>query len=302
VVEPLEHTTGSPRIPPFLARAGVDDAEAARSKVAVFRCFLLALVAVELWDRSVRFSGDGADTLHLLLATLVSAGAVAVWVRRSHRIAVAVVAVALAIDFVWLFPASANHQYLQLLCLGLLLLLRDEVDDEVRFLALALRWLLLIGVFYAGLQKLVWGYYFEGEMLAFTLPQNPRFGLILQFLMPAEEFERLSKIVIQEGAGPFRVDSFFFAIASNVAYLAELVLPVMFLIPRTRRLAVWGTLAYFAAIEVAAREVFFGGIMAALALGFGPPSWLRRAQPLLYASLAVLLATSLGFLPYWFFS
>jgi hypothetical protein len=302
VVEPVGHPPGSTRIPPLLARAGVDEADAARSKIAVFRCFLLGLLAVELWDRSVRFAGDGAPLLHMVLALVVTVAAAAVWRRRWSRLAVAAAMAAVSVDFVWLFPASANHHYLQLVCLGLLLLLRDEVDEEARMLALAFRWLLLIGLFYAGLQKLAWGYYFEGEMLAFTIPQNPRFAMILQYLMPAEEFERLSKIVVQEGAGPFRVDSLFFAAASNVAYLVELVLPAMFLAPATRRLAILGTLAYFVAIEVAAREVFFGGMMAAFALGFGPPSWLRRAQPFAYAALAVLLATSLGLLPYWFFS
>ena len=33
------------------------------------------------------------------------------------------------------------------------------------------------------------------------------------------------------------------------------------------------------AIEIAAREVLFGGLFVALLLLFGPPTWLRRALP-----------------------
>ena len=55
-------------------------------------------------------------------------------------------------------------------------------------------------------------------------------------------------------------------------------------------------------IEAAAREVFFGGTMAALVLSFGPPGWIRAAQPVLYAGLALLLATTFGLVPGWFFT
>lgn len=257
---------------------------------------------MELWERTTRLAGQPSQLLAFSLALLATAAAVAAWRSGWARAALPAAALAVGVDFAWQFPGNANHQYLQLVCLALLMLLRDDVDDEVRGLLGALRWLLVLGLFHAGLQKLLYGHYFSGELLAFTIPQNPRFAAVLQHLMPAAEFERLARMTIQEGAGPFRVDSPMFLVVSTLAYVAELVLPVLLLVPATRRLAVWGTLAYFAAIESAAREVFFGGLMAGLALLFGPPTWLRRAQPVLYAGLAVLLATSLGLLPRWFFT
>lgn len=274
----------------------------ARAKVAVFRCFLLALVAVESWERAARLGGGSGSGRAVALALVASAAAAASWRPALSQAATAATMVALAIDFAFQFPACANHQYLQLVCLAFLLLLRDEVDPEVVLQVAALRWLLVAGLFWAGMQKLLFGYYFEGELLAFTIPENPRFAAILQLALSPAELERLSRIVIQEGAGPFRVESWLFLGVSNLAWAAELVLPALLLIPATRRLAVFGTLAYFAAIESAAREVFFGGIMAALALGFGPPRWLRVAQPFLYAGLAALLATTFGLLPSWFFT
>lgn len=279
---------------------GVDELEAARSKIGAFRVFLLALIAVELWDRVMRSPGD--PLLHAMLAGGATVAAILVWRPSQVRVSTGLCAAVVAIDFAWLFPASANHHYLQLVCLALLLLLRDEVDEEVRLHPVVLRWLVGVGILYAGIQKLAWGYYFEGEMLAFTIPENPRFEMILGLAMPDAEVARLGGLVIQEGAGPFRVDSLLFQLVSNAAYLGELLLPFLLLWPRTRRLGVVAALAYFAVIESAAREVFFGGMMAALVLLYGPASWLRRALPVFFVALAVLLATSFGLLPFWFFS
>jgi hypothetical protein len=287
----------------LLALVGVDeDARIGLAKTTAFRALLLGIIAVELWDRALRSSGQPGYPVHLLLALLASLCAGAVVAHRAVRPATAIVAAIVAVDFAWQFPASANHHYLELLCLGLLLLLREEVEEEVRLLAVALRWLLVIGVFYAGLQKLLYGYYFGGEFLAFTIPQNPRFALVLEPLMSAAEFERIRALSIVEGAGPFRVDSPGFIAASNLAYLAELLLPLLLLLRRTRALGVLLVVGYFAVIETAAREVFFGGIMVGLALLFWPGEAIRRALPIFYAALAYLLAVIFGWLPGWVFT
>jgi hypothetical protein len=286
----------------FLLLPGIDESTAARAKMAAFRGCLLALICVELWDRAMRFRGDPTQLHHVALAGVATFAAIFVWRPGRARRSTGLCALVVFIDFAWQFPGSANHQYLQLVCLVLLLLLRDEVDEEVRLLPVLLRWLVVVGLFYAGMQKLAWGYYFDGELLAFTIPENPRFAAVLGLAMPGAELERLSRIVIQEGAGPFRVDSLLFQLVSNVAYVAEIALPGLLLWPRTRRLAVIATVAYFGAIESAAREVFFGGLMVALVLLYGPASWLRRSLPVFFVGLAILLVTSFGLLPFWFFS
>ena len=283
----------------WLGRVGDDGPDAAREKLRIFRSLLLALIAVEAWERALRVSGAPPS---FGIAVLASVAACAVLSPRFAVPATALTALAVAGDFVLQFPANPNHQYFQCVLLAFLLLLREDVDPEVTQLTRTLRWLVVVGLFWAGMQKLLYGHYFDGEFLAYTVTQNDRFAAVLQHAMPASEFARLRGMPIQEGAGPFRVESGLFAVVSNLAYLAELALPLLLLLPATRRLAVFGTLAYFVAIEAAAREVFFGGIMAALVLCFGPPSWLRVFRPLAYAALAVVLATSFGLLPGWFFS
>lgn len=281
----------------------IDGPAEARSKARIFRLFLLALIAVEAWERAARLAGtDDGTQLAVALALVATAAAAAAWRPAWAPAATAVSAGVVAVDFASQFPGNANHQYLEGLLLLLLLLLREPEDDEVGLLTAGLRWLAVVALFYAGLQKLLYGLYFHGEFLGWAAASNPRFAAILGPLMPAAELERLSAISLREGAGPFRVDSLLFAAASNVAYGAELVLPGLLLVPATRKLAVFGTLAYFVVIESAAREVFFGGMMAALVLCFGPAAWLRRALPIGLAGLGVLLATSFGLLPRWFFS
>jgi hypothetical protein len=285
-----------------LARVGVDSPDVARVRIALFRSFLLALVAVEAWERASRLDGRPGTRLALVLALAATAAAAAVWRAGWALPVVAVTAAVVGVDFVSQFPANPNHQYLQAVLLALLLLLRDGVDAEAVRLTICLRWLVVIALLHAGLQKLAWGHYFDGELLGYAVTQNERFRSVLQLWMPGSELERLSHLVLQEGAGPFRVDSPLFVLVSNVAWLGELLLPVLLLLPATRKLGVIGTLAYFVAIESAARELFFGGMMAALVLCFAPLAWMQRARPLGFAGLAVLLATTFGLLPRWFFS
>lgn len=280
----------------------MDGPAEARDKLGPVRVFLLTLIAVEAWERSGRLAGTPDAWLAVALACVATGAAAAAWRPSWASPATAVVAGVVAVDFAVQFPGNPNHQYLQGVSLALLLLLRESVDHEVTLLTAGLRWLAVLALFYAGLQKLLYGLYFQGEFLAWAVARNERFARILGPAMPAAELERLSGIVLREGAGPFRVDSPLFAVLSNVAYGAELVLPVMLLVPATRKLAVFGTLAYFVAIESAARELFFGGMMAALVLCFGPAAWLRRALPVGFAGLALLLATRFGLLPGWFFS
>jgi hypothetical protein len=66
---------------------------------------------------------------------------------------------------------------------------------------------------------------------------------------------------------------------SNATWVGELVLPALLLWPRTRAVAVVATIALFVAIELAAREVFFGGMMVGMVLLFTRADSTARALP-----------------------
>ena len=286
----------------LLERAGTDAPSEARAKATAFRQLLVAIIAVEAWDSFAR-SVDAQDLLvPAAVAVLSTLGASLAWSERWHRVGLAFIGTCVAVQVASAFPGTANHHYLELVCVALLLLLRTSVDAEAQRLTVSLRLLLVVALFQAGAQKVAWGYYFDGAFLSFAVSQSERFALLLEPLIPAAEFARLTALSVADGAGPFRVSSLPFVVVSNVAYAAELVLPVLLLVPPVRKPAVVLVIAYFVSIEAAAREVFFGGIMVALALLFLPGSALRRARPLYLLALGYLLAMIFGLLPRWEFT
>ena len=66
---------------------------------------------------------------------------------------------------------------------------------------------------------------------------------------------------------------------SNITWLAELILPLGLLWQRTRATAMVMTILLFVAIQLGAREVFFGGMMVGLLLLFSRRDRLARLLP-----------------------
>ena len=114
------------------------------------------------------------------------------------------------------------------------------------------RWILLLGFFWAGVQKVLYGYYFGGEFLAHRMATDPDFLLVFGPFVPTAEVERLLALGRQYGAGPFRIDSWLFVAVSNLSWIAEIVLPLLLLFRPTRRLAVVGSVLFIFAVQSAA--------------------------------------------------
>ena len=104
--------------------------------------------------------------------------------------------------------------------------------------------------------------------------------LVLGPLVPDAELDRLLSLGLDYGAGPFRVQSWLFIVASNISWIAEIVLPAMLLYRPTRRLGVVGAVLFIFAIQSGARELYFGGLMVGFILLYWPGGALRRAYPL----------------------
>lgn len=286
----------------WLGRVGLDPADLARAKGNAFCQLLVSIVAVERWDAVARAVGGPDESIQTVTAVAATVGALLAWSRRTRTVGLLLLLFVIATSIARDFPATANHHYFEAICLLLLLLLRTDVASEARQLTASLRFMLLCALFYSGLQKLAFGYYFGGEFLAFAVARASRFATVLAPLLPSAELARLTAIPMGEGAGPFRVAAPAFVLASNAAWLAELALPAMLLVPWLRKPGVVLVCLYFAAIEAAAREVFFGGIMVALALLFWPGNALGRARVVYGLALVYLLSMIFGVLPRWEFT
>jgi hypothetical protein len=85
----------------------------------------------------------------------------------------------------------------------------------------------------SGLQKLVNGYWFRGQFLAWSLWRDS-FRLALAPLLPADELARLVALGASPGEGPYFLRSPFMLGASNAVWFGEIALGLL-LVPRVTR-------------------------------------------------------------------
>ncbi len=282
-------------------RAETDDDRLDR-RLRAARVGLMVAVAVEQWNLLPAWRAESESAIHLALTLIASVAAPLGASTRFGRGACALVCGAAGIDLVLAFPRHANHHHLIFLCTLILAGAASDRSEEKRLALAGLRWLLIIAVFWSGLQKALYGYHFGGELLAMLIAEEPRFALLFGAILPGSEVARLTALVPNEGAGPYRVDSWVFLAAANLSLFAEIVLPIALLRDRTRPFALGALLLLFVAIEAAAREVFFGLMVVQLSLLFAERDWIVRLLPITLSAYALLLVAGFGWLGSWFFT
>jgi len=259
-----------------------------------FRFLLLLHVSVQSWSyvitpiRSAHLEFPYAGSI--VVSTLISACALLA-LTRYGRVAPILALPPLICRLAWSGLWTPNHTVLAFACLLLTATLDPDRDDEGVLLVQGLRWITLVVLFSTGLQKLLHGCWFRGEFLAWMLSKGTddwrsTFGL----LVPASEMERLTALDYRPGSGPYRVDSVPFILLSNFTYLAELLLPVLILLRRTRVAATLFAIGFLLAIQLAPREFMFFLLFTNLVLLFLPCGWSRRLTPLMACGYLYLLA------------
>jgi hypothetical protein len=181
--------SGVARLTAFL---GDDEASVRRAKLLVFEAVLVLVVCTEQWCHTLLgVHGTAPSTGQLALGTtLCGLATFHPRLRRSGFAGLVVVHVLVVWRF---FPATGNHRYLELILCALAALLDPRAEaDRVPYLA-SLRWLVVVVLFYSGVQKLVHGYYFQGLYLAYALVEE-HFRPIVSWLLPAAETARLSAL------------------------------------------------------------------------------------------------------------
>ncbi len=194
----------------------------------------------------------------------------------------------------WSFPHVANHSFLMFFALlGLALFWRDSGEEQGLVLA-GLRWLAVIVLFWSGVQKVLHGQFFEGEFLAHRISLDPHYSVVFGWVM-ADEVARLLAL---PGSGPFAFQNPFALVLSNLTYLAEIGLGSTLLLSHRLRPVAWaGAALLVMAIEVGAREFYFGVAMLQLLVLFAPREHHRLWAPVFAAAPILLLLASLGIVP-----
>jgi hypothetical protein len=266
----------------WLGWTGVDEPEAASSKLRSIRRLLLVTIACEGWFVLGYVPYSSRPVAYALIAVLLLGCAIAGWRDRFARPASILAFLLLLGVVISAFPDNGNHQFLALLLL-LLVWLGDSPGAEANRNAVAalqsMRWIAAIGVFWAGAMKLSYGYWLGGEFLAYRVAIDPGFTQALGIFVPEGELSRLLSLGTDLGAGPFRADAPFLVAISNTTWILELILPLGLLWSRTRAISMMVAILLFVAIQLGAREVFFGGMMVGLLLLFARRDHVARALP-----------------------
>jgi hypothetical protein len=304
-VDALGERTGAAALDRWIARAlalvGEEPVGLSCARFDALRRFVVLTVAVEAWN-ALRYRAYQDDlAVHTAVAVLQLLCLVAAWRGSFTRSAVAVSAGGLALSVALAFPFNANHQLVQGLLLVALALARPDEDADRRDVLRTARWIAVAVMFWAGTQKLLWGFYFGGEFLAWRVAVDPGFAEVFRFLMPQAEWQRLLALESVEGAGPYRVDSLLFVLVSNASWLAEWAIAGGLLVARTRTLAAVAGLLFLVCVELAARELFFGGLLAFLLLLFEGRLAAVRSLWLFVPAYAYLFAMAVGWVPHWSF-
>jgi uncharacterized membrane protein YphA (DoxX/SURF4 family) len=210
-------------------------------------------------------------------------------------------------EVVRVLPEGTNHVAVELALLFFLGLLDERDEQEGRLLLPSVRWFVAIFFFYTGVQKLLYGYYTQGQYLAFAAGTEDRFAALFRWFLPGAELERLQSYneVVQStgeplqirpgvmrpriGAGPYIVDSMLFKVLSNLVYVFEITAGAALLVPRLRRWAALSIMVFVVFIELGARELTFGLLMMSLLLLFLEGSWIRRVFWVVVAGYGALI-------------
>ena len=204
----------------FLSFMSIDDRDTQESKLYYFQLVLLLTSAIHHVDLSVILLGCALLGLN----------------TRYSRPAALVALLVLLLGVVTFFPGVANHTYFEVILLAFLCWIDRSKEEQRELFFQSCRWFLIIVFFYSGVQKAWYGEYFDGRYLAHLVTAVERTRTGFELLLPPEEFSRLLSYRILPGNGPFLVDSLFFKILSNGAWISEITAALLLLFRRTRTL------------------------------------------------------------------
>jgi len=281
----------------LLELADEDDRSAQPITLRAFRLFLLFHVATRTWFWFLREPHDDTAFRVALAALLTLCALLAVRRRWQRRATVAALAV-LACKLVDSFPSTSNHFFIEFLCVALLAAFDPAANEERALCLVALRWVVVLVLFWTGLQKVLYGTYFDGQFLGFSIATRGSFADLFQWILPDEELRRLRELrPIGVGSGPFAVQSPLAWWVSNGVYVFEIVTPALLLVRRTRPWAAAAVIAFTVMIEIGAREFLFGALFVNLLLLFFSRPINRALLPVFALFYAWMIGARLGWLP-----
>ncbi len=289
----------------FLSLAGADAVTTINAKWSYFLTFLFTYFVSEYWHFVFGIYEITPEEKKILIgmAVLVTTSFILLLLKAT-RTALLLLWSTLVFKIYWTFPMTPNHRYLEFIIISLAVFLNPQKKEEKSLFFQTCRWLTIIIFIYTGIQKILYGLYFQGEFLALMISQNTRFAQFFQWIIPPTEWTRLTNFAntYTIGSGPFTMDSILFKLASNLSYLLEIILPCLLLIKKIRPYAIGLALLFFILIELAAREYYFGILISGLMLLFFEQDVYKKTIPVFITLYLYFLCTWMGIFPKYYFN
>jgi hypothetical protein len=189
-----------------------------------------------------------------------------------------------------IFPDSSNHFFLEIMCLLFASVARLDREEEASVFVRGVRWLPVLVFVWSGINKAVYGTYFNGAYLGSILAHGG-FASVFGWLMSGQELQAL---LSAQPPGPYAFASPLALAASNAVWLGEIAAGILMLVPRWRGAGAALGLLVLAGIQLGARELMFGMLMLNILACFGPVAWSRRLLPVSAVVYALLLAVRIA--------
>jgi hypothetical protein len=263
-----------------------------RARSLAFLRFLLLHLAVRDAIRLIDGQGGVRAVWALVFAACLLASFRAAWLRLAACGALA----AATWKGAAIFPDSSNHFFLEWLCLVFASLTRLDREEEAAAFVRGVRWLPVLVFVWSGINKAVYGTYFDGAYLGSILAHGG-FASVFGWLMSGDE---LARLLATQPPGPYAFTSPLAIAASNGVWLGEIAAGVLMLVPRWRSLGAALGVLVLAGIQLGARELMFGTLMLNLLACFAPVAWSRRLLPASAGFYAALLAARIAGVPWSF--
>lgn len=214
------------------------------------------------------------------VAIAAVAGFLLAW-GKAPRAGMLLLLVPLATTIVPVWPYTINHRAFEGI---VLLILALASPDEESFSIDVIRWLILSVWFYAGVQKLVHGYYLNGEWFALhAMTYGTDRGGIIDFLVRhSGTLAAFAPCCTTTDVALSASQKALFIFLGSSVVVAELGLPLLALFRRTRTLGLAGLFGLQLAIAFSSAEVDFA-LSSAACLCLFIPGLAKWAYPVLGA-------------------
>ena len=205
------------------------------------RAIFVHLIAKSILNLKEGYTDEALTIFEILICGISVIGLLPSYLR----LAASAVSLLLLCELAFLFPLGANHRYVEIFCCVVLAVYSISDKTEAELMGTVLRFMAIAVLFYSGMQKLMHGWYFRGEMLTELVARRGEFTDVLGWTLPASELERIKLLgTVDYETGPFRPQGApLFIFASNLVYITELLAAVMLFSRRFRKIGAFFALA-----------------------------------------------------------